>query len=218
MPTQHPINPNLTDDDLTQLCDALTDITLANEAFHLDGLAEFCERVLPLDRFNELRAVFGSIREAHSTVCEILYGTPDSQLGTLDTAPSRSALIVESKQRHPSSGNASRVVVIDDEAARNVEMANEMPLCAVCTAEAGIMTADEAAALIEPIAEHVEADQASPTGIPWYQYNKAADRLAAQLQRGVITRDEYEAATAALNAQAGMLGGAPAISDGQVPG
>jgi len=35
----------------------------------------------------------------------------------------------------------------------------------------------------------------------WYQHNIAADRLATQLGRGLITRGEYEAAMAVLNAQ-----------------
>lgn len=160
MPTQHPINAGLTDDDLDMLCDHLTNITLAYEDFNLDGLSEFCERVLPLDRFNELRALFGRIRDDHQVVCEILYGTPESRLDE----------IVASKLRHPAAG------------------------------------------------EHVEADQASPTGIPWYQYNKAVDRLTQQLQRGVITRDEYEAAAAALHIQAGFSPGAPAITEPGVPG
>ena len=61
------------------------------------------------------------------------------------------------------------------------------------------------------------ADDANPHGIvitdevvaartidgkpTWYQHNIAADRLATQLGRGLITRGEYEAAMAVLNAQ-----------------
>lgn len=50
----------------------------------------------------------------------------------------------------------------------------------------------------------------------WYQHNIAADRLAAQLQRGVITRGEFEAAMAVLNS--GIEGGAAAITEPGVPG
>ena len=35
---------------------------------------ERCERILPLDLFNELRAYLGSIREAHGIASELLYG------------------------------------------------------------------------------------------------------------------------------------------------
>jgi hypothetical protein len=50
----------------------------------------------------------------------------------------------------------------------------------------------------------------------WYQHNIAADRLVAQLQRGLITRPEYDAAMAALNGQ--IEGGAAAITEPGVPG
>ena len=164
MPT--PINYPLSDEELTAVNDRLTDIACALD--DLSGeMREVYVHKLSATEFDELRAYLGTIREAQHTLCSIFYND--------DRAPA----IVESKQRHPSSG---RVVIVDDD-------------------------------------EHVEADQADPHGIPWYQYNRAAERLAAQLQRGVITRDEYDAATAALNAQSGMTpGGAPAKSGPEVVG
>lgn len=94
-----------------------------------------------------------------------------------------------------------------------------------------IMTPAEAAALIEPIecpiCDPESPDACNPHGIvitdevatkrlTWWQHNGQAERLTEQLQRGVITRVEYEAAMAALNAR--IEGGAPATSEPGVPG
>jgi hypothetical protein len=62
----------------------------------------------------------------------------------------------------------------------------------------------------------IVTDAVAQARMTWVQHTLASDRLAAQLQRGLITRVEFEAAQAALNSK--IEGGAHAIVNGQVPG
>lgn len=79
MTTQHSIN-SLTDDGLAFLNDRLTDIRVALEALRLEPqrdqgpVMERCERILPLDLYNELRAYLGAIEAHHAAICDVLYG------------------------------------------------------------------------------------------------------------------------------------------------
>lgn len=75
----HSIN-TLTDEGLRFLNDRLTDIRVCLEDLRLEPqrgeapVMERCERILPTELFNELRAYLGSIEQHHAVICDVLYG------------------------------------------------------------------------------------------------------------------------------------------------
>lgn len=75
----HPIN-SLTTAGQSYLCERLTDIKVALEDLRLEPqrgeapVMERCERILPTELFNELRAYLGAIEQHHAAICDVLYG------------------------------------------------------------------------------------------------------------------------------------------------
>jgi len=221
---QHPINP-LNDAGLDMLCDRLTDIAVALDDNNIHNM-ERIERILPLELFNELRAYLGTIREAQRTICELLYGdrallVSDGLVGAIENhmkpadpaslderiASIHDTLIGEHDGSHPClAPDCEHTVLYDDE-----------PYCFTHSPDEGSSVVGYSYRQ-----QQAEAVDCAPHGIArpaWLAHNMAAERRAAQLARGVITRDEFEAAMAALNTEySHRQGGALALTPEGTPG